>query len=259
MGDVNEKTVQYHSMPVHNPLYKIGPVCFRGNIVKAETAVERPEVLSHIVPAPLLYKGNTLFIVLLEVTELKEGFSEEDRVWNEIAIQIPVFHNGEPGLFVCENYCSDISGILSGRETYGYPKVPARISLDKSNNGVSAKLMKYASNKEILHFTCRTANVIPSPAGPHPGGMDKKMPKIILLKYIPSATMSDTPDVHQLVTMKYRKPVIHKIMTAEGNIEIREGAPDYLQEARITKTLGLSCLDMETNVMGGEILHNYQS
>ncbi len=252
------KTDQCHSMPVHNPLYKVGPVCFRANITKAELAIENPGVIAGVVPAPLIYDDNKIFIVLLEVTELKDGFSGENTLWNEIAIQVPVIHNGEPGLYVCENYCSDISAILSGRETYGYPKMPGSISIDKSDNGVIAKLLKYGINKEILSFTYNVSSNTPSP-GPPPGGMHKKMPSIILLKYIPSAATGNKPDVHQLVAMQYNKPVIHKIMSAEGDIELLEGAPDYLKEAGITKTAGISCLDMETNVIGGEVLHNYNS
>jgi len=259
MENINEKTLQYNSMPLHNPLYKVGPVSFRANIIKAGVAIEKPEVIADIVPGPLMYNDNKIFIVLLDVKELNEGFSDEDTLWNEIVIQIPVMYNGEPGLFVCENYCTDIRGVLSARETYGYPKVPCRILMDKHDKVVAAKLFKLGSNREMMNFTCTISDDTPLPEGPPPGGMNNKMPRIILLKYIPSATPGSKPDVKQLIAMKYNKPVIHKIMKAEGNIEILEGAPDYLKRSGITNTVGMSCLDMETNVAGGEVLYDYNS
>jgi len=258
MGNVNEKTFQRHSMPVHNPLYRIGPVCFRANIAKAELAVEKPEVIAGIVPQPLIYDGNKIIIVLMEVTELKEGFSEEDALWNEMGIQIGVTYKGDPWIYVCEIYSGNIRNILSGRELFGYPKVPGRISIVRSAQGATAKLLTDGSNREILNFVYKLLPVTPSPAGPIPrifGG--KTAPKTILFKYIPSAILGNRPEVQQLVAIQYGKPVIHHFMQAEGNIEILEGAPAYLKEAGITKPVSISYTDMEMNVIGGEILHNY--
>jgi len=103
----------------------------------------------------------------------------------------------------------------------------------------------------LLHDT-------PSPAGLTPRIFaGKTPPRTIFFKYIPSAILGNRPEVQQLVTIQYGKPVIHHLMQAEGSIEILEGAPVYLKEAGITKPASISCLDMETNVIGGEILHNY--
>ncbi len=258
MHDIRENMTQNRSMPVHNPFYKNVPVSFRANIIKAECIAARPDAVERIVPAPLIYRDTKIFIVFLDVTELKEGFSEDDAVWNEIAVQIPVFHNDEPGLYVCENYCSDIRSILSGRETYGYPKVPCRIDVERSGHEVTAKLLKYGSVSEILHFTSAVMGEPPSLSGPPPGGPVKGMPKIILFKFIPSPA-GNRPDVQQLVAMKYNKPVIHSIRPGRGNVEIMQGAPDYLKEAGIKETAGVTCLDMETNVIGGEVIHNYNA
>lgn len=259
MPDIDEKTLQYHSMPIHNPFFRTQAVSFRGNIVKAELIIHKPELIAGIVPEPLIYNDNKAFIVLLEVTELKEGFSEEHTLWTEIALQIPVIHNAEPGLYVCENYCTDIRGIISARETYGYPKVPGQILIHKDNTEFNAKLLKYGSNKEIMKLSYQVLHETPSRMGPPPGGISTKMPKIILLKYIPSATLGQKPDVKQLVAMKYKKPVIHKHSIGEGEIEILDGAPSYLKDLGTPKTAHISCFDMETNLIGGDILHNYNS
>ncbi len=256
---MNERIFKYHSMPVHNPLYEIERVSFRGDIVKADLIIKKPEEIANIIPEPLIYKDNKIFIVLIMVTELKEGFSEEDTLWNEIAIQIPVIHNNESGIYICENYSNSIRGILSSREIYGYPKVPGQISIDKKGNDFEAKLFKYGSNKEILNFTYKLLNKESNPIGPSQSRIIKKMPKIILLKYIPSATLSNKPDVKQLVTMKYKKPVIHKQLFGDGIIELSESAPNYLKEAGITNIVHISYSDMEMNLIGGEILHNYIS
>ena len=59
--------------------------------------------------------------------------------------------------------------------------------------------------------------------------------------------------------MKYGKPVIHNHSIGEGEIEILDGAPSYLKDLGIPKTAHISCLDMETHLIGGDILHNYNS
>jgi acetoacetate decarboxylase len=131
MIKVKEKTYPHCGMPIHNPLYTKGRIHFRAEVFKGEFIVEKLDRIANIVPEPLIYHDNKIFVVLMMVKGLIEGFPRDYSLWNEIAVQIPVIHNGEPGLYVCENYTDDIGGIISGREIYGYPKVPGDISLKK--------------------------------------------------------------------------------------------------------------------------------
>jgi len=246
-------------MPVHNPLYRVGPVCFRANIARAELTVENPRMIARMVPHPLVYEGDKIIIVLMEVMELKEGFSEEDPLWNEVGVQVEVTYDGNPWLYVCEVYSENVRNILSGREVFGYPKVPGRIAIEKSANQVRARLFKDRPCKELLNFTYTTFPPPASGDGPTPRGSGPKAaPKIILFKYIPSAIPGNRPEVQQLVTIRYGKPVIHNFKQAKGGVEILPDAPEYLKTAGIMKSVGISCLDMEMNVIGGEILHDYR-
>jgi len=255
--NIDKKEHTHPSMPVHNPLYPVGTVCFRGNFAKAELPVNNPDVIAEIVPEPLIYNDNKIYIVFIEVKELKEGFSKEDHIWNEIVVQVPVIHKGEPGLYVCDNYSDNIYGIISSREIYGYPKGPGHLAVAKRGKNVAVKLSKFNSKREILKLTYSLLDQDKIPVRPSHNGLDKKMPKIILYKYIPSATQGNRPDVKQLITTKYGKPVIHEIKMGSGEIKILEDAPEYLRKAQINSIDHITILDMETRLIGGEILHNY--
>lgn len=255
--DINKKKYTHPSMPVHNPLYPIGPVCFRGNFAKAELPVDNPEVIADIVPEPLIYNDHKINIIFIEVKELKEGFSKEDHIWNEIVVQIPVIHAGEPGLYVCDNFSDNIYGIISSREIYGYPKGPGALAVVKRGKSVAVKLSRLNSKREILKLTLTLPDQDKIPVRPSDNGVDKKMPKVILFKYIPSAIQGNQPDVKQLITTKYGKPVIHEIKIGAGKIKILKDAPEYLQEAGINSIDHVTFLDMETRLICGEILHNY--
>jgi acetoacetate decarboxylase len=257
VDDINKKDNICTGMPVHNPLYSIGSVSFRGNFAKAELPVDNPGAIAKIVPEPLIYNDNKIYIVFIEVKELKEGFSKEDVLWNEIAVQVPVIHKGEPGLYVCDNYSDNIHGIISSREIYGYPKRPGNLAVSKRGNKVVVKLTNFKSKREILELTYTLFEKDQIPAHPGHSGSEKKMPKIILFKYIPSAIQGNRPDVKQLTTTKYGKPVIHEIRIGSGKIKIEKDAPEYLQAANIHSIGHLTFLDMETKLIGGEILHNY--
>ena len=257
MLNVNDNDFIYYSMPIHNPSYTIGSVCFRGDFLRADLTVKRPQAIASIVPEPLVYNDNKIIIVLMMVRELKEGFSEEHTLWNEIAIQIPVIHNGKPGLYVCENYSNDIGSILLGREIYGYPKLPSQISVEKNGNCFDAKLLKYRINRDILNLTFSFPGSLGEPQAPPSGQASRTMPQIILFKYIPSSTTGNEADVKKLVTIKYEKPVIHKQMAGEADIEILHAAPNYLKEAGKGNISQASFTDMEIHLIGGEVIHNY--
>lgn len=258
---MNEKGYQLQSMPVHNGLYNIGAACFRANITKGEITVERPDVIAAIIPEPLVYEGNTLFIVMLDVKELKEGFSDEDSLWKEIAFQIPVVYRGETCLYIAEVHSDGIRGIIGTREIFGYPKVPARIYLEKNGKNIISGIEKFGSGKKVIEFSFALAERTGTAKSGSPGPpADKKMPKIIALKYIPSAALHSEPDVKQLIAMKYGKPIVYNHMTGEGLVKVFEHAPEYFRQAGFREQpVPVSCVDIDTTMIGGEVLHNYKA
>lgn len=263
MVNVNDENFSYSSMPIHNPLYKIESVHFRGEIIKNSLTVEKPEVIANIVPEPLIYNDNKIHIIL-NINKGLGGLSgpKEDSSWNEISIQIPVTYNDEPGHYICEIYSNNISGVIMNREVFGYPRIPGLVSVEKNGKNYKAGLADYISRRDILNLNFNLPKKNPVPEGhasgkKSDGAIFRKMPKVILFKYISSVVSGNRPDVKQLVEMKYKKPVIYKHIMGEGNIELLEGAPGYLKEAGIAKINESIYMDMEINIIGGEVLHDY--
>ena len=81
--------------------------------------------------------------------------------------------------------------------------------------------------------------------------------KKIVLKYIPSSELDKIADVKKLMAMKYGRPLIQRSEAGEGAIELFDAAPEYLREAGITEVIESFYMDMELDVLGGEVLHDY--
>ena len=80
---------------------------------------------------------------------------------------------------------------------------------------------------------------------------------MINLKQIPSAVAGNGPEVRQLVTMKYGRPVIHGVRPGVGEIRLLADAPPYLVAAGLGEVVSAICVDIELDVHGGDILYDY--
>jgi len=258
MVNVNEKDFRYYSMPIHNPLYKQRRLCHRGDVVRLTLTVENREVIANIVPEPLVYEGNKLLIDINVIKDMVSGFPEEFRLWVEMGIKMPVTFKGEPKTYLCELYANNINVLFIDREFFGMPRIPGRISVERNGTHFKFILSGYESNRDMLHISFKPFTENPSPQGPPSGGKNKKHPELIWLKYIPSVSLDYGPDVKKLVEIKYGKPPVVRGETAgEGDIELLKDAPGYLKEAGITKIDEAIYRDMEFDVCGGSVLHNY--
>jgi len=258
MVDVNEKDFRYYGMPIHNPLYKQGRVCHREDIVRLTLTVENPGVLADIVPVPLVYEDDKIIIDINVVKELVSGFPQDFKLWIEMGVKMLVTFRGKPKTYLCELYANNINALFLDREFFGMPRVPGRISVEKSGNNSKFTLSDYESNRDMLHISFKPFLENPPPQGPLSGGKGRKPPELIWLKYIPSVSLDYSPDVKQLVQIKYGgPPVIRGQTLGEGDIELLKDAPDYLKEAGIRKTGEAIYRDMEFDVCGGTVLHKY--
>ena len=258
MVNVNEKDFRYYSMPIHNPLFKQRRICHRGDVVRLTLTVEHPEVLANIIPDPLVYKDNKIIIDINVLKEMVSGFPDGFRLWIEMGIKMLVTFKGEPKTYLCELYANNINVLFIDREFFGMPRVPGRISVEKNGNNSKFMLSEYESNRDMLHITVRPFIENTSPHGPSSGEKGKKHPELIWLKYIPSVSLDYSSDVKYLVEIKYgRPPVIRGQRLGEGVIELLKDAPDYLKEAGISKTGEAIYRDMEFDVCGGSVIHNY--
>ena len=251
MINVNDKNFRHFSMPIHNPPYEPREVNFRGDIFSIGYKVKRPDIIAGIVPSPLVYMGDELKMALNVVKELKAGFPKGAPVWNEISIQIPVIYEGQPTDYIVEIYSSDIVAIMFDREVFGLPRVPGRVSVERDENGVRAKLTDFYNGKEMVGLNFQFLDR--PPQGP-PSIKRRK----VFLKYIPSPDLTNTADVKKLLEMKYGRPTIQKMLTGNGSIELLESAPSYLKEAGIGEVTESLYIDIELNCLGASVIHNYK-
>jgi hypothetical protein len=137
------------------------------------------------------------------------------------------------------------------------PRIPGRISVERNGDNSKFTLSDYESNRDMLHISFKPSLENAPPQGPS-GGKGRRPPELIWLKYIPSVSLDYSPDVKQLVQIRYGgPPVIRGGLLGEGDIELLKDAPDYLREAGIRKTGEAIYRDIEFDVCGGTVLHNY--
>jgi hypothetical protein len=258
MVNVNEKDFRYYGMPIHNPLYKQGRFCHREDIVRLTLTVENPAVIADIVPEPLVYEDDKIFIDINVIKELVSGFPQDFNLWIEMGVKMLVTFRGEPKTYLFELYTNNINVLFIDREFFGMPRVPGRISVERDGNNSKFTLSDYESNRDMLHISFKPFLENPPPQGPPSGGKGRKPPELIWLKYIPSVSLDYSPDVKQLVEMKYgRPPVIRGATSGEAEIEVLKDAPSYLKAAGITRTAEAIYRDMEFDICGGRVLLNY--
>jgi hypothetical protein len=258
MVNVNDKKFRYYSMPIHNPLYKQRSVGHRGDIVRVTFTVEKPEVIANIIPDPLVYDDNKVFLDINMIKAMAFGFPLDFGYWIEFGIKMPVTYYDEPKTYLCEGYADNINVLFVDREFFGMPRVPGLITVKKYGESIKFILSEYESKRDMLNVTFEPFKKNHRPPGPPPGEGVKNHAALIWLKYIPSVSLNYDPDVKKIVEMKYGKPpIIRKQLGGEGKIELLEGAPRYLKESGIAKINNSVYSDMEFDVMGGSVLHDY--
>ncbi len=83
------------------------------------------------------------------------------------------------------------------------------------------------------------------------------MRRIINLKQIPSAVLDRAPDVKQLGAMEFGTPTVHRALSGRGEIRLLSGAPQYLAEANPCGVEAAFYVDIELEINGGRVLHDY--
>ncbi len=249
--NVNDKGFRDFSMPIHNPPYEPTEMHFRGDIFNVVYKVKKPDIIAGIVPSPLVYMGEGVRVVLNVIKELKAGFPKSVSVWNEISIQIPVIYEGQPADYIGEVYSSDMRSIMFDREVFGLPRLPGRVTAERDENGIKAKLTDFYNGKEMVALNFQFLNR--PPQGP-PSIKRRK----VFLKYIPSSDLTNAADVKKLLEMKYGRPAVQKMLTGSGSIELLESAPTYLKEAGMGEVTEALYIDIELDCVGATVIHNYK-
>lgn len=251
-NDYQDDTSQC-GMPVGHPLFRHSRVRYRLDMVHYTVQVEHPEVLAALTPQPLVCADDRLLLSLTSGTELLEGFSEGERPWDEVIMKWRVVYCGEEGHYNFVQYINNSVVAISARELFGQPKIPSRIAIERIGGGFNARLSSWYGEREILALS-----FAPLPEKPeNPARSPFKMPRMINLKQIPSAVPGNGPEVRQLVSMNYGRPVMHGVRPGTGEVVLLTDAPSYLRDAGLGAVTEAFYVDIELDVHGGDILYNY--
>ncbi len=239
-------------VPIHNPPYKSKELWCRFDLVKLEVTVAQPGVIADLVPRPLEYVGQKIYISANKVREFKGSFAwyASDMRWNEILVQIPCMYGRTHYYYSSEMFVDNFAIVSADREIYGFPKIPAKVLIKKTGMEFAASASYYGGEKKICNLTFK-----PLRAGTI---VDLGVrPRIINFKHIPSPVENMPAEVKALVALKYLKQKVHEIVVGEGTFELCEFAPQYLISAHMGGVEKAIYMDLELHVNGGRIVYDY--
>lgn len=112
------------SMPLTCPSFPRGPYRFINREYLIITYRTDPEMLRHVVPAPLEIAEPLVKYEFIRMPD-STGFGD----YTESGQVIPVTFQGKPGVYVHSMYLDDLAPIAGGREIWGFPKKLAQPNL----------------------------------------------------------------------------------------------------------------------------------
>ena len=254
MLDVNAKDFNEYGMPVHDPLRTFSNFHFASEVVNIDYTVENPDAIASIVPPPLQYSGNGMCIGFVGITELKGDVDENAKPWQEISLRVPVTLNGQPKTYLCVVYTDMIQTVIVDREALGIAKVPALVSVERNGCDFNVELAHHVNKRRLLNFVFKAD---PPAKRRGPGGRPRRPPGIVIFKHIPSPSLKNVAQVKQLLEIKYSKASLGNVRPGQGSIEFLEAAPRYLKEAGIVEVTEAIYHELEMEVDGAELLHDY--
>ena len=254
MANIIERDIASFGVPVHNPPYQNRELWCRFDLAKLEIKVKHPHVIADLVPRPLEYIGETIYVSANKVQEFKGSFASyaSDTEWNEIVIQIPSKYQKIYYYYCCEIFVNNFAVLSVDREMFGFPKTPAEVVIEKTGNEFNATACYYGKKKGICNLTFK----------PIRSGTVADLgikPRIINFKHIPSPVKNKPAEVNALVALKYLKQAVHQMAVGEGTFELLEFAPEYLVAAGIEKIEKAIYMDLELHIDGARIVYDYNA
>lgn len=254
MTNIIDTEINACGVPVHNPPYKSKNLWCRFNLVKLDLTVQKPWIIADIIPKPLEWIGNNVYISANKVQDYKGFFAAyvEDEEWNEILIQVPVQYKKTFYYYNCEIFTTHF-GIVSGdREMYGFPKIPADIHIQRDTEQFKAKAYHYGGRKEICNIEFK----------PKREGTIADLgirPKIINMRNIPSPFNGYGASIKQLVALKYKKQKVHRMVVGDAKIELLDWFPAYIKEAGVKNITKAVYIDVELEIECGRLVYDYNA
>jgi acetoacetate decarboxylase len=233
-----------YSMPSAFPLYPEPPIFYENNNMINIIFKTSTEVLQNLVPSPLLPNPDNLAFIY--VGDLRIVAPQKLR-YKEAGLGIPVTFKGRPGNYYVSLYLDAVSGIVGGREIWGWLKKDAEITyvVDQMMVQVSVSRDGVAL---ITASVNATEQVKPIPIEPEIPSFN--------LKIVPSVKKGHAPDVLQLtsvITATKKK----ELSRGSATLSFKSTPFDKLGEISILEIFGGAQSVEDLNLDYGEILFDY--
>lgn len=178
------------------------PLPYRDSYFLTVTFQTTQETIDRLVPEPFVPGNDGIIIFNMGELRIEGSFS-----YNELFIYIPVELNGKQGYYVPYLFMDNFTGIVYGREVWGFNKVMASFDKFKTENGL--RFICSVSDQKLFEVDYTYGQELPVP----------EMPEgtFFLWKRIPSVEGGayDVDEINSVI-FEYRK--IHSWQQGEARV-----------------------------------------
>jgi acetoacetate decarboxylase len=231
-----------HSMPAADPMYPAPPWTYRDCNMLQISFRSDPDVVSRMVPAPLVPNPDGVMVVWLADMKIVEPFK---LTYLEHGLAVPSQLNGKPVLYCTHLYLNDDTAIAAGREIWGWPKKHAAMTYTRDGGSVVTATTR--RGVEIVRGTFQATGDAPiADVARH----------YVNYKLIPSANGTSAHDVRQLTsTTLLRTTRVRKNGTA--TLQFRSSSADALGQITVNQILNAEYSEFDFTLSSGEVVHDY--
>ena len=159
---------------------------------------------------------------------------------------VPVTLDGRSGTYLPVLYLDEVELLTSGREVWGFPKFPAKVFFQRTENGVAARVTESGVNIMELQMDFKDAGV-PIPV------YDREH---FLLKSIPSVDGKGY-DVRQINTCRVRNDQRKEIWEGKADLTLRSTDKNPLGAIAIKRIVSSVYTVGDIILDTGEVIHDY--
>lgn len=228
------------------PAFPDPPYQFKGNRIAVLVFKTTPEALQKLVPKPLMpLPTNLIFIYFSKLTVVYGSITYP---YLEVAIGVPVMHQGMIAYFYPVLYLDKTMAITIGREIWGYHKKGGNITFNIKGAKITGTLDRLGTR--LINFNFTIGEKLP-PDTPQPN-----FPPYCL-KIIPSVEKGAPPDVKQITSTVIRDKKVLELYKGTGTLEFKSGEFDPLGDIPVLEIISGSYSVGDFVFDYGKVIHDY--
>jgi acetoacetate decarboxylase len=228
------------------PAFPDPPFQFKGNRIATLVFKTSPEALQKLVPKPLMPLPNNL--IFLYFSKLTVIYGTTTYPYHEVAIGVPVMHQGIVAYFFPILYLDRTMAVTVGREVWGYHKKEGKISFKIEGRKITGTLDRLGTR--LINFDFTLGEKLPADT-PQPS-----FPPYVL-KIIPSVEKGAPPEVKQITSTVIRDKKTHELYKGSGTFELKSGEFDPLADIPVLEIVSGTYSVSDMVFDHGKVIHDY--